>query len=296
MTAIITILMTSTPVIHNLLNGGAASFVTPACEWDIAPIVATQKRPVHNYAVLVLNRPLSQSQNFLRNLWNDASVRVTVDGGTVQWDKFINNLPEDAQKTAKLPDMITGDFDSISNNVMNKYKKKGCKIVHTPDQDYTDFTKALVELYKYCQESKTEIEYVVALGQASGRLDQVLSNIQTLFLVRDKHLLSPNTKVYLISDDAISWLLTHGSHLIKIPKETLQSHKSWCSLVPIGESCTDVTTSGLKWDLDQQSLKFGEIVSTSNAFRNKEEVTVVCSHTLLWSMRVPHISGQSKEI
>lgn len=57
-----------------------------------------------------------------------ASVRVTVDGGTVQWDKFINNLPEDAQKTTKLPDMITGDFDSISNNIMNKYKKKGCKV------------------------------------------------------------------------------------------------------------------------------------------------------------------------
>lgn len=43
---------------------------------------------------------------------------------------------------------------------------------------------------------------------------------------------------------------------------------------------------------DNQSLKFGEIVSTSNSFRNIEEVTVVCSNTLLWSMRVPHISGE----
>lgn len=97
---------------------------------------------------------------------------------------------------------------------------------------------------------------MVVLGQTSGRLDQVLGNIHTLFLARDKHLLSPNTKLYLISDDAISWVLTQGSHLIKIPRETLQSNKSWCSLVPIGESCMNVTTSGLKWDLGKRKLDY----------------------------------------
>lgn len=57
-----------------------------------------------------------------------ASVRIAVDGGAVQWEKFMNSLPEDAQKSAKLPDLITGDFDSITENIMNKYKKKGCKV------------------------------------------------------------------------------------------------------------------------------------------------------------------------
>lgn len=57
-----------------------------------------------------------------------ASVRIAVDGGAAEWDKFMNKLPEDVQKIAKLPDLITGDFDSIPNNIMNKYKKKGCKV------------------------------------------------------------------------------------------------------------------------------------------------------------------------
>lgn len=33
--------------------------------------------------------------------------------------------------------------------------------MHTPDQDYTDFTKAIMELYKYCQEHKTEVILLV---------------------------------------------------------------------------------------------------------------------------------------
>lgn len=35
------------------------------------------------------------------------------------------------------------------------------QIVHTPDQDYTDFTKALMELYKYCQESNKEVSLYI---------------------------------------------------------------------------------------------------------------------------------------
>lgn len=35
------------------------------------------------------------------------------------------------------------------------------QIVHTPDQDHTDFTKALMELYKYCQEADTEVSLYI---------------------------------------------------------------------------------------------------------------------------------------
>ncbi|XP_026737262.1 thiamin pyrophosphokinase 1 isoform X2 [Trichoplusia ni] len=241
------------------------------------------------YAILILNRPITQNPQFMRRLWNQASIRITVDGGTNRWDQFISSQPEAYNKGLKLPDLVTGDFDSITTEICDKYKKKGCKIVHTLDQDHTDFTKALLELIIHCNQIGVEIENVVTFAQNSGRLDQVLGNIQTLFLARDKLLIAPKIKIYLISDDSISWLLSPGEHVILISEEVRKSKRVWCSLVPIGEACERVTSTGLKWNLDHQRLKYGDLVSTSNRFDGSDKVTVNCSHTLLWSMRIPNI-------
>lgn len=93
------------------------------------------------------------------------------------------------------------------------------------------------------------MDYVIALGQCSGRLDQILGNIQTLFLNKDRQLLHPDTKLYIMSDDALSWLLCPGDHVITVPEDTRTHKRAWCSLVPIGETCESVTSSGLKWNL-----------------------------------------------
>ncbi|XP_030029581.2 thiamin pyrophosphokinase 1 isoform X1 [Manduca sexta] len=271
---------------------GTSCKIVKCWKWDIAQITSPQTRRYIKYAVLILNRPILQSNEFIKDFWNNATVRITIDGGTKQWDRYLSNMPEGSQKAMKIPDLVTGDFDSITEDVMQKYKKKGCKIVHTPDQNHTDFTKALMELHKYCQENKIQMDNVIAIGQSSGRLDQILGNIQTLFLAKEKQLLNPNTKLFLMSDDAISWLLQPGDHVVSIPDDTRKHKRAWCSLVPIGETCQSVTSSGLKWNLNDQPLKYGEIVSTSNTFDGSEKVMIKCSNTLLWSMRVPCLLGQ----
>lgn len=53
---------------------------------------------------------------------------MTVDGGTMRWDKFVSKCPMKIQKSLNLPDLITGDFDSITEDIMHKYKKQGCKV------------------------------------------------------------------------------------------------------------------------------------------------------------------------
>lgn len=61
-------------------------------------------------------------------------------------------------------------------------------------------------------------------------------------------------------------------------------HSKWCSLIPIGNPCT-VTTTGLKWNLTNDKLEFGGIISSSNEFNFSEKlVTVVPNNTLLWSL------------
>ncbi|KAL0832635.1 hypothetical protein ABMA28_000831 [Loxostege sticticalis] len=272
-----------------LNNCGTSCNLLKCWKWDITQLITRQLQMQAKYAVLILNRPITQNQEFITSLWNNALVRVTVDGGTNRWDKFLKELPDSEQNTIKLPDLITGDFDSISQDILQKYTKS-CKVVHTPDQNYTDFSKALMELQKHCDQQELEIDDVVTICQSSGRLDQILGNIQTLFLAKEKTLLRPNTRLYIMTDDAVSWLLCPGHHIISIPEPTRLHKRAWCSLVPIGATCTNMTTSGLKWNLDDEPLRFGELVSTSNTFDGSEKVTVKCSNTVLWSMRVPSLS------
>ncbi|KAH9635625.1 hypothetical protein HF086_009972 [Spodoptera exigua] len=167
-------------------------------KWDVNQIIMNRTLNNMMYGILILNRPIPQNPEFIKRLWNKAAVRMTVDGGTKQWDKFIASLEDDLKKNIKDPDLISGDFDSITDEILEKYKNKGCKIIHTPDQNYTDFTKALMEL-----------------------------NI---------HMNQAGLEVY------------------------------------------------------NQPLRFGGIVSTSNTFDGSQKVTIKCSHTLLWSMKVPLIT------
>ena len=60
---------------------------------------------------------------------------------------------------------------------------------------------------------------------------------------------------------------------------------SWCSLVPLIEPAV-LTTTGLKWNLTGEILKFGQFISTSNEFASSSGyVEVESSSCILWSMK-----------
>lgn len=238
-----------------------------------------------NYAVIILNTPISEElpKSFLINLWNNAKVRLTIDGGTKRWFNWINSNP-----TASKPiDLITGDFDSLSTDILNHFEKQypQIQVIHTPDQDETDFVKGLKELKNYCDSNNICLNSIFVLSDTFGRFDQIMANINALF---KSPMIFNNVQVILIASRCLTWLLQPGKHDISIP-QTLKDAQEWCSLIPIGSSCY-VTTSGLKWNLNHGKLEFGGMVSTSNTYESgaSTNVKIETDKAVIWSMGVYH--------
>ncbi|KAI4458982.1 thiamine pyrophosphokinase [Holotrichia oblita] len=211
--------------------------------------------------------------------WDMSTVRITVDGGTDHWLLWLeqNNVPKDI---IKQPDLITGDMDSIEPETLKHFNNvKTCTVKLTEDQTETDYTKALKELKKYVKYHNMQIDYVITLSDDSGRFDQIIANVNTLFKAVN---FMPNVDIFILTREALSWLLWTGSHKILVPPTALEYSK-WCSLIPFG-SKAHVTTMGLKWDMSNTVLAYGQLISTSNSFTNSPEITVTTDSPLVWSM------------
>jgi thiamine pyrophosphokinase len=78
-------------------------------------------------------------------------VRITVDGGANRWFHFLQG----AECTA--PELITGDMDSIQQNILKYFTSKGAEVILTPDQSETDFTKALIHIQRYITSKNLQV-------------------------------------------------------------------------------------------------------------------------------------------
>lgn len=297
------------------------------------------------FAVVVLNRPVSLEPSLAIGLWNagtqeydignttriliiffpttSASKRVLVDGGAQRWLSYCDRLAANERSGLRRADMLTGDFDSISDGTIAKLEAVGTVIIPTPDQNATDFTKALLELRPHMIENDVsicagmirddsdnicpKIESVVTLVDTGGRIDHIMANINTMCHALE--LLPPNSNVYGLCSKSMSWLLTPGvEHIIEVPASLVQQQR-WCSFVPIG-GASRVTTTGLKWNLgecasrrfvrfvveprffctDNTVVQFGGMVSTSNTYAG-ERLTIRTEDGLLyWSMGIDGVS------
>ncbi|XP_050539397.1 thiamin pyrophosphokinase 1 [Daktulosphaira vitifoliae] len=230
-----------------------------------------------NAAVVVLNTKITNPPSIVQHLWNKCKLRVTVDGGTNRWHQFaIDNHLE-----YKIPDLITGDFDSIIPNVLDKFVKLGSKTIHTPNQNETDFTKALKEIKKYTTDNNTNINTVIVMVNMDIRIDHFLSNINTLYKLKDQF---SNIDVFLLGRNTLTWLLLKGNHRIHIPP-TLRMfpEKNYIGIFPLGSACNHCTTNGLKWNINGK-MEMGGLISSSNTNNGDSIIMVTNSSPILWTM------------
>lgn len=148
------------------------------------------------------------------------------------------------------PSVVIGDFDSISEELLQEYKNDpDILIQHFPkDKDKTDFELCL----DYLSEKGTQ--ELLLVGALGGRVDHELANIFTLGL--GKHSIK-QCAVF----DGVTWIfpLTGPSEISLSSK-----HGKTLSLIPLTAKVKGVSLSGVKWELHNDDIKMDESRTISN--------------------------------
>lgn len=175
-------------------------------------------------------------------------------------DGALNRLPYDS----KVPDVIIGDFDSVSHEILSSSRFKDVTKIVDKDEDHND-------CYKGLNQVRNSSDTTLLIGALGGRFDQSLCNMNNILIL--------DTKSVMIGDDQLGLILKKGSHEITLPEEYVGKV---CGYFPLNGS-SEVTTSGFKWDLKNSTISFGGLVSSSNNI-DKSTIYITTSSELLFVM------------
>lgn len=154
-----------------------------------------------------------------------------------------------------IPSVVIGDMDSINIETKQRLASSGIRLIrHPARKDYTDLELAM----KYAIDNgATQITIVAALG---ARWDQTLAN-----------LLLPAAQEF----EGINIRLVDGVQEIRVIKPgetTIISGEpgDTVSLIPIAGEAVGITTHGLEYALNDDSLIFGSTRGISNVMLSRQ--------------------------
>ncbi|MDE6852254.1 MAG: thiamine diphosphokinase [Lachnospiraceae bacterium] len=162
----------------------------------------------------------------------------------------------DAAYALHLPvDYIMGDFDSVSEEILQKYRSgqvdnaADAKFVQYPTaKDATDTEMVLDWIL---QQNPTEI---TILGATGGRMDHLLANIQILMQPLAKRI--------------PAWIVDRHNR-IRLADHTVELHRQdlygkYISLIPLTEKVYPVTLQGFEYALEEYTMTIGSSLGVSN--------------------------------
>lgn len=150
-------------------------------------------------------------------------------------------------------DFISGDFDSHTGSDENLYHEK---FIFTPDQEFTDFQKALDIL------KGKDVKKVDVYGGSGGEQDHFLGNLHVAFLFRKE------LEITFFDEFSSYFFIPKNFELNNIAGRMI-------SLLPFPK-VENLATSGLNWELKNEELDLTKRVGTRNFAK---ENTVKISYT-----------------
>lgn len=147
------------------------------------------------------------------------------------------------------PNILIGDFDSASNEVLEYYKKNCSDIIKFPsEKDFTDTELALKEVLKL------EASEIVFLGCTGTRIDHLFGNIGLL-----NRCLNLGIKAF-IKDENNEMFIINKESTLRGTRGTLFSIQAF------GDEVKELSIVGAKYPLKDYNLKFGDPRTVSNEF------------------------------
>jgi thiamine pyrophosphokinase len=162
------------------------------------------------------------------------------------------------------PDVVIGDLDSASEPALDWARSQGAEVRgHPTDKDQTDLELALDVAMD------ADPDRIVVAGIGGGRLDHFLANIA--LLAHDRYR-GPDIDG-LVGTTLIS-VVTGTRHLAGRVGELI-------SLLPTHGDATGVSTRGLRYPLDGETLRAGTSRGVSNVFAATQAVVALSTGVLL---------------
>lgn len=150
-----------------------------------------------------------------------------------------------------IPDWILGDFDSISKEVIDWYRKQQEIPIrqYKPEKDDTD-TRLGIELAL-----KLGSDKIFLLGATGGRLDHYMGNLQSLLITARK--------------EKEGWILDEQNAITVRKAGKICIHKEeqfgkYVSFFSMGDEVTGLSLTGFQYPLDGYTLKNSDGIAVSN--------------------------------
>lgn len=176
---------------------------------------------------------------------------IAVDGGL----KFAHRAAQTMKKENRLLALthIVGDFDTVSPDILAQYTDRPDVVIHrfNPEKDNTDTDIALRLAIELCRSNNGSI---TILGATGSRLDHVLANITMLRLPFEAGI-----QAWIVDENNRISIL---SGTLCLEKE--QQYGQYVSLIPLTEEIRGVTLKGVKYPLENHTVRLGESLCVSN--------------------------------
>ncbi len=166
------------------------------------------------------------------------------------------------------PNVIIGDFDSLDQKEIATYRQVGVEIIQYPiHKDETDLE---LVLHFTIEQEITDVDIIGALGD---RWDMTLANILLM-----AHPIFSKLKIRLLDGSLELYLLRENEHL-----EIYGRVGDQLSLIPLAGDAHGITTHGLEYPLNDETLYFGSARGVSNVFMH-DQVQIFVREGILLSI------------